>query len=374
MSDEGGERIMNEKEALIIKYIKENPFISQNELAEKTKLSRSAVAGYISSLTKQGFLLGRAYVLPAKKDVLCVGGSNIDRKMQVIDQISYGTSNPASSSQSYGGVARNIAENLGKLGCEPSLLTVLGEDKEGEGLMHHTKEFVDLSPSQVIHNEVTGTYTAILDEDGEMAIALADMSIYDKINIDFIEKRWGYFSSARVVVVDTNFPSDVLSYIIERCNKEKIAICITPVSSPTIKKLPQKLEGVTWIIANHDEAEVLANMKINNDDDFQTAAKKILEKGIENVIITRGSQGLLYMNIAGTTGSILPPKISVEDVTGAGDSLVSGFIYAHLNGYSLEEACKIGISCSVLTLQSQETVSPNLNDVKLLEAFAQYFH
>lgn len=365
---------MNEREALIIKCIKENPFISQNELADKTKLSRSAVAGYISSLTKQGLLLGRAYVLPAKKDVLCVGGSNIDRKMQVIDQMAYGTSNPATSSQSYGGVSRNIAENLGKLGCEPSLLTVLGEDKEGEGLLHHTKKFVDCSPSQVMHNEVTGTYTAVLDKGGEMAIALADMSIYDNVNIDFIEKRWGYFSSSRVVIVDTNFPSDVLHYIIERCNREKIALCITPVSSPKIKKLPQKLEGVTWIIANRDEAEALANMKINNDDDFQSAAKNILEKGVENVIITRGSQGLLYMNTSGAAGTISPPKISVEDVTGAGDSLVSGFIYAHLNGYSLEESCKIGISCSALTLQSQETVNPSLNEVKLQEAYTKYFH
>ena len=364
---------MNEKEALIIQHIKENPFISQNELAEKMKLSRSAVAGYISSLTKQGLLLGRAYVLPDKKDVLCVGGSNIDRKMQVIEPISYGTSNPASSSQSYGGVARNIAENLGRLNCAPSLLTVLGEDKEGEGLIHHTKEFADLSPSQVMHNEVTGTYTAVLDTNGEMAIALADMSIYDKVTIDFIEKRWGYFSSSKVVMVDTNFPSDVLHYMIERCRKEKISLCITPVSSPKIKKLPQRLEGVTWMIANRDEAEALADMKINNDDDFQKAGKIILEKGVENLIITRGSKGLMYMN-AEANGTIAPPKISIEDVTGAGDSLVSGFIYAHLNGYSLEEACKLGMSCSALTLQSSETVSPDLNEAKLTEAYTNYFH
>ncbi|MBD3109715.1 winged helix-turn-helix transcriptional regulator [Bacillus sp. AGMB 02131] len=365
---------MNEKEALLIKYIKENPFISQNELAEKMKLSRSAVAGYISSLTKQGLLLGRAYVLPSKKDVLCVGGSNIDRKIQVIEPISFGTSNPASSSQSYGGVARNIAENLGKLGCEPSLLTVLGADKEGEGLMHHTMEFSDFSPSQVLPNEATGTYTAVLNTDGEMAIALADMSIYDKVTVDFIEKRWGYFSSSKVVMIDTNFPSDVLRYIIERCYKENITLCITPVSSPKIKKLPQRLDGVTWMIANRDEAQALANMKISNDEDFHAAAKSILNKGVENIIITRGSKGLLYMNVAGEAGTILPPEISVADVTGAGDSLVSGFIYAYLNGYSLEEACKIGISCSALTLQSDETVNPDLTETKLLEAYAKYFH
>lgn len=365
---------MNEKEALIIKLIKENPFISQNELADKTKLSRSAVAGYISSLTKQGLLLGRAYVFPTKKDVLCVGGSNIDRKIQADEKLSYGTSNPASSSQSYGGVSRNIAENLGKLGCESSLLTVIGEDKDGEGLLQHTKAFVDFSPSQSLKNEVTGTYTAVLDKNGEMAIALADMSIYDKVSVDFIEKRWGYFSSSRIIIVDTNFPSDVLHYIIERCNRENIPLCITPVSSPKIKKLPQQLHGVTWIIANQDEAEALANMDIKSEDDFLLAAKLILEKGVENVIITRGGQGLMYMTATGETGTISPPQIAVEDVTGAGDSLVSGLMYAYLKGYSLKEACKLGVTCAALTLQSQETVNPHLNETKLLEAFAHYFH
>ena len=103
---------MNDKEILILQLIKEDPFIAQNELAEKTGLSRSAVAGYISSLTKQGKILGRAYILPQKKEVLCVGGANVDRKIQTTGQLQYGTSNPAESSQSCGGVARNIEKTL----------------------------------------------------------------------------------------------------------------------------------------------------------------------------------------------------------------------------------------------------------------------
>ncbi|MGA9225988.1 MAG: winged helix-turn-helix transcriptional regulator, partial [Mesobacillus sp.] len=107
---------MNEKEALILKLIKEDPFISQSDLAVKTDLSRAEVAGYISSLIKQGKILGRAYILPEKRQVLCVGGANIDRKIWSKSQLELGTSNPAESSKSCGGVARNIGENLGRLG------------------------------------------------------------------------------------------------------------------------------------------------------------------------------------------------------------------------------------------------------------------
>ena len=364
---------MNEKELLILQLINANPFILQNELAEKTHLSRSAVAGYISSLTKEGKLLGRAYVLPKQKDIISIGGANIDRKIQALNHLQFGTSNPAESSQSCGGVARNIAENLGRLGCNVSLMTIVGEDHEGEWLLDYTKTFVDISPSQVSPNLATGTYTAILDNEGEMAVALADMAIYDSIDIDFIEKKWGYLASSAMVVMDTNLSADVLKHVIVRCKEDNIPLCITPVSSPKVKRLPESLQGVTWLIANRDEAEALSEMTINDEDDFFKAAEKIMKKGVEKVVLTRGDKGLIYLTQQGEKGILHPPKVQVEDVTGAGDSLVAGIMFGHLNGLNTEDACKIGISCSVLTLQSHETVNPALNHIRLQETFQQYF-
>ncbi|WNS76379.1 carbohydrate kinase [Bacillus sp. DTU_2020_1000418_1_SI_GHA_SEK_038] len=364
---------MNQKESLILQLIEENPFISQNEISEKTGLSRSAVAGYISSLTKEGKLLGRAYVLPKRKHIVCIGGSNVDRKIQTLQTLQLGTSNPAESSQSFGGVARNIAENLGRLGCDVALMTAVGEDGEGDWLLEHTKSYADISPSQAFSNAATGTYTAVLDHEGEMAIALADMSIYDLVDIDFVERKWGHIASSDLVVIDTNFPAEVIKQLIVRCHEAKIPVCITPVSAPKVKKLPKSLAGVTWLIANKDEAEALSEMEIKNDSDFFKAAEKMLEKGVEKVVITRGDKGLIYSTQNGESGTVLPPKIQVEDVTGAGDSLVSGIMYAHLQGLGIENACKIGISCSVITLQSHETVNPNLNQVHLQETYNQYF-
>lgn len=364
---------MNEKELHILQLIKKDPFISQSDLAAETGLSRSAVAGYISSLMKQGSILGRAYVLPETKDIICVGGSNVDRKIQVNGDLQYGTSNPAASSESCGGVARNIAENLGRLGCDVSLLTVVGTDHEGEWLLDFSKPFMDIAPSQILQNSKTGTYTAVLDQDGEMTIALADMSIYDAVDFDFIDKRWGYFASSQMVVLDTNFSAEVLEKIIVRCNEEDIPLCITPVSSPKVKKLPKKLDGVTWLIANTDEAESLSGVDIQSDGDYFKAAEHILNLGVEKVVITRGDKGLIYFTKSGEAGVLLPPPIKVDDVTGAGDSLVAGIMYGHLKGLNTEDACKIGISCSTLTLQSHETVNPNLNHARLQETFKQNF-
>ncbi|PLR87056.1 carbohydrate kinase [Bacillus sp. V33-4] len=364
---------MNEKESLILHLVKEDPFISQIDLAEQTGLSRSAAAGYVSSLIRQGKILGRAYVLPDEKEVICIGGANVDRKIQVIDKLEYGTSNPGYSSQSCGGVARNIAENLGRIGIDAALMTVVGDDHQGQWLLDYTKAFVDIGPSQQISKKTTGTYTAVLERDGEMAVALADMCIYDAVSIEMIEKKWGYLASAELVILDTNFPADVLAHTIKRCEEESIPLCITPVSSAKVKKLPRNLSGVTWLIANQREAEALSGVKIQNEGDFFKSAEAILEKGAKKVVITRGDKGLVYFSKQGEAGVLLPPKVAVDDVTGAGDSLVAGIAYGHLKGLNIKDACKIGMTCSQITLQSHETVNPALNHTSLQEAFKQFF-
>ncbi|MBA2875289.1 carbohydrate kinase [Thermaerobacillus caldiproteolyticus] len=361
---------MNEKEKLILELIRKNPFITQSKLAEELDLSRSAVAGYISSLTKQGKIIGRAYVLPEPSRIMCIGGANVDRKAQAQSSVQFGTSNPVTITQSCGGVARNVAENLGRLGSSVSLLTVVGDDQEGEWLLSITSPYVDTSQTMKVEKMNTGTYTAVLDHDGEMVIALADMAIYDTVSQDFIQKRWSHISSASMVLLDTNFPSDVLQMVIERCYQEKIPLCIAPVSAPKVKKLPANLNGVTWLIANKDEAMTLAGLESGN---VEEACEKILTLGAENVIITQGEKGIVYKNKKGEHGTISAPKLKVIDATGAGDSFTSGFLYGMNNGESFEKACKLGMSCSIIALQTKETVCTQLNEHLLNQTYKQYF-
>ncbi|WP_433747275.1 PfkB family carbohydrate kinase [Falsibacillus pallidus] len=364
---------MNEKEKLLLEMIENNPFISQAELAEKTQLSRSAVAGYISSLVKSGKILGRAYILPKKSGVVCIGGAIVDRKMKVESNLVFGTSNPVATSFSCGGVARNIAENLGRMGVPTSLMTIIGDDHEGQWLFEQTKPYVEMASAMMVPNETTGTYSAVLTEKGEMAVALADMNINDRVDTGFIEKRWAQISAADMVLVDTNFTEDVIAYIVRRCKQEGIKLAIAPVSSPKVKKLPASLEGVTWYISNRDEAEELTGMKITSDGDYFKAAEKIIRKGAEIAVITRGEDGLVYYSNSGEAGVLLAPEIDVEEVTGAGDALVAGILYGCTNHLRIEDACKIGMAASVIALQSAETVSPALNKQKLQETYKKYF-
>lgn len=325
-------------------------------------------------MKKQAKSIELNQVISDEKRILCIGGANVDRKIQMLGQTAFGTSNPAVSTKSRGGVARNVAENLGRMGIKASLLVYIGADSDGEWLLQSTKEFVDINPSKIINGNSTGFYTAILDAEGQMIIALADMAIYNKVAENFVDEHIHYLRNAEMILLDMNFPKLVIHQIIELCHTEKIPLCIATVSAPKVEKLPDNLEGVTWLIANHKEAEALSQIEIKTEGDFFLAAEKILKKGAEKVVITRGGKGLIYFTKSGKAGALVAPEVPVVDVTGAGDSLIAGILFGYLKGLSTEDACKIGMTCSLVTIQSNETVNAELSQQSLLAAYQTYFN
>ena len=112
--------VLNEKETAIVRLLRKNPFLTQQEMANQLDMSRPALANLISGLTKRGIITGRAYILSEENEVVCIGGANVDRKFHLNGGAQLGTSNPAAMSVSVGGVARNIADNLGRLGSSGS--------------------------------------------------------------------------------------------------------------------------------------------------------------------------------------------------------------------------------------------------------------
>jgi pseudouridine kinase len=348
--------IILDKEEQILALIKVNPFITQIELALRLSLSRSAVAGYISQLVKKGKIVGRAYVIREDAHITCIGGAIVDRKAQSLETVQYQESNPVTITHSCGGVARNVAENLGRLGCSTALISVVGKDNEGKWLLNKTKlSGVDVSQSFVLTEGNTGNYTAILDKTGEMVIAINDMQIYQSLNVAMVEEKWPHIASSTLIMLDTNIPEQVLVYIIERCKEERLSLCINPVSAVKSKKLPADLQGVYLLLPNKNEMEVLTGMKIETISDCKRACERIMQKGVQQVVVSLGAQGIFWANEA-ENGHILPEKVEVVDVTGAGDALTAGVLFGLIQGESIETACRLGMISASFTLQTTQSV------------------
>ncbi|PAV31125.1 sugar kinase [Virgibacillus profundi] len=360
------------KENQILYHIRINPYISQQELSKKIGLSRSAVANYIANLTKQGLIKGRAYVLQEESSIVCIGGANTDRKARSDQKVRLYSSNPVKMAEVCGGVARNFAENLSRLGHNASLMTCVGDDREGDWILKETKsQGVDVSQVWSLQTERTGTYTTLLDEDGEMIVSMADMNIYEKITTAMLEEKWSFIVSAQAVFMDANIPKDCIDYLIKRCKDENIPLYIDPVSSAKGRKLPQRLEGVALLLLNQDQAEMLAGAKIDSVEDCQTAAEKIRGRGAEKVIITLGDQGVYYASPK-ESGHLPPFETDVVDVTGAGDAFASCAIFGIMNGESLLGACQLGLAGSALTIQTEESASTLLKPEKIYELVEKY--
>ncbi|KQU21554.1 MULTISPECIES: carbohydrate kinase [Peribacillus] len=356
-----------DKEKQILDYIKINPFISQQELASKVGLSRPAVANYIANLTKRGEIKGRAYILREESSILCIGGANTDRKARSNQEVRLYSSNPVKITEACGGIARNFAENLSRLGCSTTLMACVGDDKEGNWILNETKrQGVDVSQVWVLPTERTGTFTTLLDINGESIVSMADMNIYEKITTSMFEEKWSYIISSQAVFLDTNIPKECLSYLINRCRDENIPMYIDPVSTAKARKLPFRLDGVELLMPNREEAEILAEIKIESIKDCQLACEKIRQRGVQKVIITLGDQGVYYFSTE-ESGHLPPFKTDVVDVTGAGEAFSSCAIYGILNEESLFSACKLGLAGAALTIQTEESISSFLKPEKIHE-------
>lgn len=352
---------MNEKEQLILELIRENPYLSQQEMAEKVGLSRPSLANIISSLTKRGQIIGRAYVLPERQAIIAIGGANVDRKFHIEGSIQLETSNPASVTTSIGGVARNIAENLGRLGNEVKLFTLLGADHDGEKIKQYSEKYMSFEMTEMMSERSTGSYSAVLTHDGELVIALADMEIYNEMLPAVLAKYEGRIADARCIILDLNAPKETVEYVLSLARTRGIPLAVIPVSSPKMSHMPNDLQGLTYFICNRDEAETYLHCSLQSEEDYEKAVADLLKKGVGHVIITLGSAGVIAGSSEGIERQQALPASHIADVTGAGDAFVSAFLHAALQDAPFQEAVRFGLYNASRTLQCETTVREDLS-------------
>lgn len=345
------------KKEQLYELIRANPFISQQDLAAQCGLSRSAVANYIATLVRERRILGRAYVLPDRRPILCIGAANLDRKLRTLDKLVPGTSNPATQSESFGGVARNIAENLARLGAPSALITAVGNDASGRALLAHLDEAgIDTRGTLRLDGVASGTYTAVLDRDGEMTVALADMACNDHLTPDFLASRQQQRLGAALVVADLNLPRDSVAALVEESAREGIPLVLVAVSGPKMARLPAALPGLRLLILNEGELAVRVGRALDSLDVIAGACLELQRQGVQDLIVTRGARGVLHTSPAGLQSLEAAPA-EVVDVTGAGDAFAAAVCWSlHAGETDLGLACRRGLRLSAMTVACAHTV------------------
>lgn len=352
---------MTSREQQVLALIRADPMSPQQDIAEKLGISRSAVAGHVMNLSNKGIIKGRGYVLSDVPFVAVIGGANIDVHGRSTQPLRSQDSNPGEVQISAGGVGRNIAENLARLGVDTRFISAVGDDHHGQVLMRLSREAgIDVQNVIEIPSATTSTYLSVLDDCGDMLVAINDMSIIDKLTVDRLQPLQAMLKQSALIVVDANLPTETLAWLSE-------TFLGTPIFADTVStakapRLGAHLQHIHTLKTGTIEVEALLGQDVRNKAQLVRAAKILHSEGVKRVFITRGENGVFYSD-DDQSGSqkIATSKHDIRNAGGAGDAFLAGLAYSWLEDWSLQASLDFSLAAADITLAHPGTSNPALS-------------
>lgn len=304
--------------------------------------------------------------------VLVIGASGLDVVGRLQNDLQLTSSNPALIRTSAGGVARNVAENLARLGQPVCLLSVVGKDRIGDDILAHTRDAgVDVAAVYATDKYPTGFYMGVLDQRGTRQFAVDDMRIMAELTDAYLEYNEELFEKAGWVYVEANLSAKALKKAFMLARKYRLPVCADPTSALLAPRLKPYLRQTKLIVPNSVEAGVLTGQPFEASDQVAAleAARCLVNLGVELAFVTLAEYGLCYASTE-TKGYLPAIRTRVADPTGAGDALTAAIIYALMNSIGIDDAARLGISSASLALRHPGTVYPGLTLQRLYDELA----
>ena len=294
--------------------------------------------------------------------IAVIGGVNMDITGTPDTAMIDGDSNPGTVVLSPGGVGRNLAENLRRLGNQVYMVTVFGEDANAEILKKHCLDLgFDLSMSVTVPGGRTSVYLCLNGSDGNVLGAVSDMAIVDRITPELLEPLLPELNRMDGVFMDANLPEEVLTFLGRNLTVPLIA---DPVSVKKSVRLKDALPYLLTMKPNVPEAEQLTGIRIGTDAGLEKAAEALYTCGVKNVFISLGARGVhVYDGICHRNLPCCPGP--VVNTTGCGDAFLASAGDALLAGLGAVEAASAGLTASALCARTTLAVSPDLTRNRL---------
>ena len=290
--------------------------------------------------------------------VLVVGASNVDYVALSNNKLIRKDSNIGKLNITFGGVGRNIVENLAILEDDVSFITFLGNDSFGKELRKDL-ESINVKIYSPNKKERTSSYLAVLDSNGDMDVAICDTEIIDKSTVEDIKPFDDVISEFTSIVLDANINDKIIDHIFKEYGDKKILV--EAVSANKVKRYEKYLDKIYLFKSNVLEAKHLLNLY---DAEPMLLAKRLMERGVKNVVITDGGKPVIIGENNEVVFVTPKPIEKIISASGAGDSLFAGLIHGLINGASLVESVAFGIKVSQMTLMVEESVNKDIKKIK----------
>lgn len=315
------------------------------------------------------------------KRVFVVGASNMDICAKSCAPIREADSNIGIVSNACGGVGRNIAVALKRLGFGVSFLTAIADDTFGRDIMASLKAD-SVEPVAPFFSKAgfggglrTGVYSFILDSNGALLCGINDMGINEELSPTFVEKYNNVLEDADYVVFEANIPVETIEYL-GSLAKDGVKLAADCVSVSKCGRLSNVLCDLYLLKANYSEACALAGMEDASENggpkDPLAVAQRLAGKGLERGIITLGKDGAFCFEVQAFEGGglewyrVSPPTKEIVNANGCGDVLFAGFLSALSKGGSLKESLEFGQKAASVNAMSHEAVAKELSGLELV--------
>lgn len=352
---------MTKRERQIYELIKSKPSITQNQIAKELKISRASVAVHITHIIQKGFILGRQYLIKSDPSILVIGACNLDLQGIPNDNLKFHDSNIGKINVGLGGVGRNIAVNLKKLMSNINFITVLGENFYSNKILDDLNiKRINTSDILRVPDDSISMYLSILDENGEMLAGISDMNILRYLTPEFLKTKEELIKNSEIIVIDTNIPRESIEYIANlKHGKQKLIV--DTVSIKKAAKISNILDKIDVLKTNKLEIEALFDKTFRNKKEIRQAMRELIAKGVKNIYLTLGHEGVLAMNSKKSLKLPLPLIKNVVDVTGAGDIFTATLVFCTKNELSLSKTAKVSQAASTIKIAQHGTVPENFS-------------
>jgi pseudouridine kinase len=282
--------------------------------------------------------------------LLTVGGAHIDRRGQVSGTYIPGASNPGTMMEDVGGGGFNALRCAVQRDVQGVLISVRGGDAAGEAVSKAAEAAGITDHSVVFLDRTTPSYTALLDENGDVIAALADMSLYELAFPKQMRraKLREAVNEADAILCDANLPASAIETLTGLAEEKPVfAIGVSPAK---IVRFSATLERLSCLFMNRREAKALTHYDGTNASEL---VKILREKGLKRGVITSGGDAMIAFDAGGVFSLTPPSPRIVEDVTGAGDALAGATSAALMRGLPFRAALREGVAASLLTLEDR---------------------
>lgn len=305
-----------------------------------------------------------------KKDkIVVIGSSNVDLLMKMDHLPEKGeTVTDAEFFQVYGGKGANQAVAAARAGGKVAFVNCVGEDAYTPQMLQNYKND-GIDTKYVFHEKdvASGHALIMIGGKGMNYLSVAPGANY-RLTPDKIDEAMPLIEQAALIVLQYEILEETLKYIIDLANKIGIPVLwnFAPARSFDLSYVPK----VNILVLNEVEAGYLAKMQVDNQQDAEVAAKKLLDSGVENVIITLGAQGAFVMN---NGGKVQVPSFEVDavDTTAAGDTFCGAYAVAMVEGQS-EKACLQFASAAAAISVTRMGAQPSAPTREEIDAFLKH--